>query len=245
METIIKWLGHSAFEIIVGGQNILLDPWLNHNELSERKAKDFKKVDLIAVSHGHVDHFGDTMEIMRNTEAKLICTPIISWYIDLRGIYKTSGRNIALAHGGTVTLGNMRISMVNALHPTALFADEWPLLKQYSQDGGAVGYVIRTPDDHSIYFAGDTDIFMDMQLIEKKYHPDVAILPIGGRFTMDCESAIMAVDMLKPKYLIPMHYNTHAEIPVDVDKFVKDMKEAHPDVSVIIPNPGEAWYLEK
>jgi L-ascorbate metabolism protein UlaG (beta-lactamase superfamily) len=245
METTIKWHGHSTFEITVGGQNILLDPWFNGNPKSDVKAADLKKVDLIAVSHGHSDHFGDAMEIMRGTEAKIICTTMISWYMELRGFTKTSGRNISMSQGGTVTEGNMRVSMVDAVHACALFADEWPLLRQYFDDGGPVGYVIRTPDDHSIYFAGDTDIFSDMQFIEKRYHPDVAILPIGGRFTMDCETAIMALDILKPKILIPMHYNTHGLILVDTDKFVGDVKAHCPDVKVKVMQPGEVFVLEQ
>ena len=245
MRTVIKWFGHSAFEIVVGEQNLLLDPWLNNNPATNTKASDLKKVDLIAVSHGHSDHFGDTMEIMRNTNAKLLCTTIISWYIELRGFGKSTGRNISLAQGGTVEEGNMRISMVPAIHSSALFADEWPLLKEYSQDGNAVGYVIRTPDNHSIYFAGDTDIFAEMQFIQRKYKPDVAILPIGGRFTMDTESACMAVELLKPKYLIPMHYNTHAAIKVDIDAFKKRVENEFPGTEVVALNWGEEFVLEK
>lgn len=245
MKTTIKWYGHSVFEITVGEQNIIFDPWFNANPKTEVKAADLKKVDYLAVSHGHSDHFGDTMEIMRNTEAKLICPTIVSHYMNLRGFTGASGRNISMNQGGTYTDGNLRVSMVNAIHTSALFADEWPLRKEYYDDGGAVGYVVRTPDGHSIYFAGDTDIFSDMQFIEKRFHPDVAILPIGGRFTMDCEAAIMAVDMLKPKMLIPMHYNTHGGILVDIDKFVEDMKAAHPDVKVVVMEPGETFVLEE
>jgi L-ascorbate metabolism protein UlaG (beta-lactamase superfamily) len=149
METTIKWHGHSAFEIAIGRQNILLDPWLNANPKSDVKAADLKQVDLIAVSHGHSDHFGDTMEIMRGTNAKLICTTMISWYMELRG------------------------------------------------------------------------------------------------FTMDCETTIMALDLLKPKILIPMHYNTHGAILVDTDKFVEDVKIQHPEVEVLVMQPGEVFVLEK
>jgi L-ascorbate metabolism protein UlaG (beta-lactamase superfamily) len=241
MKTDIKWFGHSAFEITVGDQNLLIDPWLNDNPLSPVKAKDLQKVDLIAVTHGHTDHFGDTMEIMRNTKAKIICTAVMSWYMELREFTREDKRNLALGQGGTITDGNFRVSMVNALHPTAMFGDEWPKLRQYSPDGGAVGYIVRTPDDVSIYHAGDTDIFTDMTLIEGKYHPEIAILPIGGRFTMDCESAIIACRMLKPKIVIPMHYNTHGGIACDVDLFVKQMNEAHPQITVKIMKPGEVF----
>lgn len=245
MKTTIKWYGHSVFEITVGEQNLIFDPWFNANPKTDVKAADLKKVDLLAVSHGHGDHFGDTMEIMRNTEAKLICPTIIAHYMNLRGFPYKGGRNISVNQGGTVEFGNMRISMVNAIHTSALFGDEWPVLRKYYDDGGAVGYVVRTPDEHSIYFAGDTDIFADMQFIERRFHPNVAILPIGGRFTMDCEAAIMAVEMLKPKILIPMHYNTHSGILVDTDKFVADMKAAHPDVKVLILQPGETFVLQE
>ena len=246
METLIKWHGHSAFEITVDGQNLLLDPWFNDNPKSAMKAKDFTKVDLIAVSHGHSDHFGDTMELMRNTQAKCICSTMISHYLNLRGFPVPEGRNISMAQGGTVDMGNMRVSMVNAQHACALFADEWPQLKQYTFDGGAVGYVIRTNDDkHSIYFAGDTDVMMDMQLIERRYHPDVCILPIGGRFTMDVDSVMIALEMLKPKIMIPMHYNTHGGIPVDEEAFKKSMAEKFPEIKLVMMQPGETFVLEE
>ncbi|MFZ7134291.1 MAG: metal-dependent hydrolase [Eubacteriales bacterium] len=241
MKTTIKWYGQSAFEIKVGDQNLLIDPYFNGNALSPVKAKDFEKVDLIAVTHGHADHFGDSMEILRNTNATMICSTVISWYLQLRGFTWAEHRNISMAQGGTVTEENFRISMVNAIHPTALFADEWPELRQYHQDGGAVGYVIRTPDDISIYHAGDTDIFSDMQFIERRYHPDIALLPIGGRFTMDWETAIMACEIIKPKIVIPMHYNTNPILQVDVDLFIQKMHEAIPDIHVVILQPGEEY----
>ena len=245
MKTTIKWYGHSVFELTVGEQNLIFDPWFNANPVTDVKASDLKKVDMMAVSHGHSDHFGDAMEILRNTNAKLICSTMISHYINLRGFSPMDGRNVSMSQGGTVVEGNMRISMVDAVHTCALCGDEWPLLKQYFDDGGPVGYVVRTPDEHSIYFAGDTDIFTDMQFIEKRYHPDVAIIPIGGRFTMDCETAIMSMDLLKPKIVIPMHYNTHGGILVDIDKFVADTKAAHPEIKVLVMQPGETFVLEE
>ncbi len=241
MKTEIKALGHSAFEIIIGGENMLIDPWLNDNPVSPMKAKDFNKVNLIAATHGHFDHFGDSMEILRNTDAKCVCTTIVSWYLHLRGITKESGRNLALSQGGTITVGNIRVSMVNAVHTTALFADEWPLLREYFPDGGAVGYVVSSPGGPAIYHAGDTDIFMDMQLIGRKYRPAVAILPIGGRFTMDIESAVMACDLLKPKIVVPMHYNTNPFIQCNVDDFVRLMSQEHPDVRVEVMAPGQVF----
>ncbi|MFZ7134249.1 MAG: metal-dependent hydrolase [Eubacteriales bacterium] len=241
MKTEIKFYGQAAFEITVGEQNLFIDPWLTGNPFSPIEAKELSKVDLIAVTHGHMDHFGQTMEIMRNTQAKIICTTILSWYMELRGFGKEDQRNLSMGQGGTITEGNMRISMVNAIHPTALFAEEWPQLRQYSDDGGAVGYVIRTPDDISIYHAGDTDIFMDMQLIECRYHPDIALLPIGGRFTMDWESAVIACKMLKPKMVIPMHYNTNPFIKCDVNLFIERMKEELPDIKVVVLKPGDTY----
>jgi L-ascorbate metabolism protein UlaG (beta-lactamase superfamily) len=241
MKTEIKFFGQAAFEITVGEQNLLIDPWFNGNPFSPVEAKDFNKVDLIAVTHGHMDHFGQTMEIMRNTQAKIIGTTILSWYMELRGFTRKDQRNLSLGQGGTISEGNMRISMVNALHPTALFAEEWTQLKQYHLDGGAVGYVVRTPDNIAIYHAGDTDIFMDMQLIERRYHPDIAILPIGGRFTMDWEAAVIACEMLKPKVVIPMHYNTNPHIQCDVNLFVERMQQELPDIKVVVLNPGDTY----
>ena len=239
MRTEIEWFGQSTFKIHIDKQVVLMDPWFNSNPVAPLKASEVGKVDVITVSHGHVDHFGDTMEIMGNSTAKLVCTPDISWYVDLRGFPRASGRNLPLGHGGTINIDNVGITMVKAVHPSALYAEEWPVRRIYYPDGGAVGYVVTTADNVAIYHAGDTDIFMDMQLIGKRHDLDYALLPVGGRFTMDYKAAVDACDLLKPKAVIPIHYNTNPEITINIDDFVDLMSQRHPEIKVIVMKPGE------
>ena len=245
MKTILEWFGQSTFKLRVGEQVVTIDPWFNGNPLSPVKTDAIGRVDIITVSHGHVDHFGDTMKIMAETDAKIVCTPDISWYLDLRGFTRASGRNLPLGHGGTITIGNVSITMVKAVHPSALYAEEWPVRRIYYPDGGAVGYVFTTSDGLSVYHAGDTDIFTDMQLIGKRHNLEYALLPIGGRFTMDYRAAVDACEFLRPKAVIPMHYNTFPEITLNENDFFDLMKKKHPDIKVIMMRPGESHCLRE
>lgn len=243
MEINIKWLGQSAFEIRRGAEVVMIDPWLNANPRSPIKASEVKELDTIVVTHGHFDHFGDTLELMRNTKAKLICTPEIAWYMHKKG-FPRGERSKPLSYGGSIKVGGFTFSMVQAVHPSALYAQEWLEKQEFYPDGGATGSVIRTEDGFSLYHAGDTDLFMDMKLIGQKYKPNIVILPIGGRYTMDLESALIACSWLKPEIVIPMHYNTNPDLSIDEGLFAKAIKEQLPETRVEILQPGGTFNWE-
>jgi L-ascorbate metabolism protein UlaG (beta-lactamase superfamily) len=233
----IKYFGQSAFQVNFDDEVLLIDPWFNKNSISPVKADNFKKVDLIAVTHGHNDHFGDSAEIMRNTNARLICSPEIGYYMLGKG-FETCER---IAQGGTVQRGKFRVTAVNAIHPCALFGEDWPEDETRLPGGAAFGFVVRSEDSFSIYHAGDTDIFEDMRFIESRYHPNVAILPIGGRFTMDWETAVESCALLKPQVVIPMHFNSTPFLQIDESLFVKKMNNVWPEIRVVVLEPGESY----
>ncbi|WP_406661273.1 metal-dependent hydrolase [Methanolobus sp. ZRKC3] len=221
----LTWLGHSCFEIF-SGKVILIDPFIDENPVATVSASELDP-DIIAVTHGHSDHLGDTVEIAKRTGCTVVCIHEVSQYLKSKGI-QTIGMNI----GGTVKVDDISFTMTDARHSSSIDESEW------SFDGGrAAGFVI-TINDISIYHAGDTGLFRDMELISELYKPDVAIVPIGGRYTMDVRDAAVAVRMLQPKLAIPMHYNTFEQIEQDPIIF-RDLVKTMSNADVLIMDVNE------
>jgi L-ascorbate metabolism protein UlaG (beta-lactamase superfamily) len=208
----LTWLGHSCFEVL-SKYRLLIDPFLDNNPAATVRSTQVEP-DFIAVTHGHFDHLGDTVRIARRTGCRVACIHELSQYLRSRGVL-TEGMNI----GGSIKLGDIVLTMTDACHSSSI--DE----AGHSFDGGmAAGFIIRV-GDVCIYHAGDTGLFRDMQMIGDLYKPDVAIIPIGGRYTMDAQDAALAVGMLRPKVAIPMHYNTYDRISQDPSVFTSYVKK--------------------
>ena len=222
----ITWLGHSAF-LIEGRDKILVDPFLTGNPKAAT-AHDKVDCDIICVTHGHSDHLGDAVEIARRTGAVIASILEMSNYIERVGV-KSVGFNL----GGTAKVRDTSITMVPAFHSSSIGA---PGL-EFSA-AMAVGLVIES--GKTVYHAGDTSVFGDMKLIRDLYGPDVAMLPIGGFFTMDPKQAAMAVSLIKPKIALPMHYGTWPLIEQDPKEFEKLVKKSSPKTKVVILKPGES-----
>lgn len=237
----IKWIGHATFELVTDtGKYIYLDPWLDDNPASVMKAKDVKKADIVCVTHGHFDHIGDTIEIVKNTGAKLICSPEIGYYADSKGL-KYGEASYSLDIGGSVTVEQVIIHMTFAAHVTALYGEEWLREKRILPGAGAVGYVIETEDGVRLYFAGDTGLFGDMRTIGEIYNPHLALLPIGGRFNMGPKLASIAARWIRPQVVIPMHYNTNPTIQQDTKTLENYLKENAHGVRLVVLKPGETF----
>ncbi len=221
----VTWLGHAAFEIDYDGKvKILIDPFL---VASPKKAGDFKDVDLILVTHAHQDHVGDTCEILKNNpKAKIVAVyELASHLAEKCGAKDFVGMNI----GGTWKFKKngveVLITQVEATHSSMGI-------------GTATGFVIRFPG-FTIYHAGDTGVFSSMELIGKLYNVTLALLPIGSHFTMGIDEAVEATKLIKPEYVIPMHYNTFDVIKADPNEFKSKVEEST-STKVIILNPGES-----
>ncbi len=199
-QIIITWLGHSAFKLdSPSGKTILIDPWLE-NPKAPAGAKDIRKVDLILVTHGHSDHIGNAVEIAKRTNAKVVSIYEVSLHLQSLGVTNAMGMN----KGGTIDIDGIKVTMTDAKHSSDIDVDG----KVVACGGEAAGYVMRLESGFTIYHAGDTCLFGDMQLISKLYEPDVAILPIGDVYTMGPREAALACAWLKPKHIIGMHYGT-------------------------------------
>jgi L-ascorbate metabolism protein UlaG (beta-lactamase superfamily) len=204
-DTRITWYGHSCFEIRTpGGLTLLLDPWFG-NPKSPRPADTLQQCDVLLVTHGHGDHFGDAQQIATRFQPFWPGIHELSLWMGRRlprGMDSMAGMN----KGGTVEHRGIAITMVHAEHSAGDWKDE---VGAPVYLGEPVGFVITLENGHRLYFAGDTDVFSDMRLIGELYRPQVAFLPIGGHYTMDPRSAALAIELLGVPDVIPMHYGTY------------------------------------
>jgi L-ascorbate metabolism protein UlaG (beta-lactamase superfamily) len=195
----ITWLGHSLFELqFTSGEVLVTDPWIRENP-AYPKGYEIKRVDAIAISHGHSDHTDDVVPLAGEFEPKVVGIYEVASYFAKKGVKNTIGIN----KGGTVDLGFVKLTMTHAIHSSAIQDGDQTLY-----GGEAAGYVITGKAGRRIYFAGDTDVFSGMALIADLYHPELAFLPIGDHFTMGPHEAAYAARLLKVKTVIPMHYGT-------------------------------------
>ena len=242
----VLWLGHSAFRITApGGQVIVIDPFLKKNPRTPAKYKDLTalgKVDLILVTHGHSDHVDDLAELAKLTGATVVANYELNLWLTHTGAIDAT-KSIGMNKGGTVApLGPaVKVHMVPAEHTssinTSLFKPD-AALPRYLETGAAIGYVIEFENGYRIYHSGDTDVFGDMALIGRYFKPDLALVCIGGHFTMGPERAAFALrEYLKPKVAIPMHYGTY---PV-INRTPAELKAAlgNAPIRMIEAKPGE------
>jgi len=213
----LTWLGHSCV-LLTGSKKVLIDPFIETGSVSGTDP------DLVAITHGHDDHMGEAVALKKKT----VAITEIAKYLKAKGI-AAEGMNI----GGTMTVEGVSFTMTPAMHSS--FIEEAGL----GFAGGApAGYVIGM-DGVKVYHAGDTGIFSDMKLIGDLYHPDVALLPIGGRYTMGVAEAMMAANFIGAKTVIPIHYNTWEKINAD-PLALKTALERTTDIRVRILKPGES-----
>jgi L-ascorbate metabolism protein UlaG (beta-lactamase superfamily) len=217
----VQWLGHSCF-VLEEKNRVIVDPFITGNPRCPVNLEEIS-VDVVAITHGHGDHLGDGIAIARKNDAVLVAIHEIALYAADKNV-RAEGMNM----GGTVRIKETDISMTPACHSSGL-----------DETGHAVstcpaGLVIDggTP----VYHAGDTCLFSDMRLIRDLYHPAVALLPIGGRYTMDARQAAMAAEWLQPGIAIPMHYGTFDLIAQNPEDF-RRLAEAR-GVRVRIPELG-------
>ncbi len=226
MTTHVTWLGHAALKIVTAGKTVLVDPFLTGNPAAACKAADLA-ADYILLSHGHGDHLGDTAEIAKRTGATVICNYELSEYLAKQGV-KTHGQQ----HGGGFQHGFGRVKLTIAHHGSAL--------PDGSYGGNPCGFILYLADA-KIYAACDTGLFLDMQLIGDE-GIDLAILPIGDNFTMGPDDAVRAVKLIRPKTVIPVHYNTWDLIAQDAVAWSERVKRETSATPVVL-KPGESFTL--
>lgn len=225
----ITWLGHASFLVETPQhKHIVMDPWLEGNPKCPETYYALDKADAILISHGHFDHMGSAAELAQRTGAPVISNFEIGAFLESQGVKNTIGMN----KGGTVTLGNIKVTMVHADHSSGISAADGTTV----YGGEAAGFVVTLENGLSIYHAGDTNVFSDMSIIHDLYAPDIALLPIGGHFTMSPKEAAYAAKLLKPRMVIPMHYGTF-EALAGTPEALKDLLSGE-SIEVMALEPG-------
>jgi L-ascorbate metabolism protein UlaG (beta-lactamase superfamily) len=195
----LTWLGHSTFKLVTrGGKTVLFDPWIEGNPACPPDLK-IDKLDVMCISHGHGDHMGDAVTLGKKHKPTVVCNYEIHLFLQKKGVPNTSPMN----KGGTQEIAGLKFTMVHALHSSGIEDNG-----QVIYGGEPCGYVVTLEDGTRIYHAGDTAVHGDMVLIGELYPPDIALLPIGDLYTMSPREAAIAARMLKPKFIVPMHYGT-------------------------------------
>ena len=220
----VTWLGHGSFRIdSPGGKRVYLDPWLGNPKCPDAE-KEPERIDVIAITHGHNDHVGETVELSKQFSPEIVANVELKGWLGEQGapIGDVPGPN----KGGTVEAAGVKFTLVNAFHSSGA-ADLTYL-------GEAAGIVMEVENGTRLYFAGDTCVFGDMQLISRIYEPDVAILPIGGHFTMDPREAAVALELLGVSRCVPCHYGT---FPL-LQGTPEELQALAPGVEILAPEPG-------
>jgi L-ascorbate metabolism protein UlaG (beta-lactamase superfamily) len=221
----IRYIGHACFELSDGSARILIDPFLSPNNPAAKVSADDVDPTHILLSHGHADHTADAVAVATRTGAHCVAIVELAGWLGEQGVENTHDPNL----GGTVEFDWGSVKLVQAFH-TGTRPD--------GSAGGEAGLVVNVGGT-TVYHLGDTCLFGDLRLIAQQTPVDVALIPIGGHYTMDRHDAVVAAELIGAGTVIPMHYNTFPPIETDVEAFKADV-ESRTSSQVVVLEPGEA-----
>lgn len=222
----IRWFGHGTYGLEVGDHKIVIDPFFSPNNPASPVTVDEVDADFILLTHGHGDHITDAVALAQRSGALVISNFEICNWINSQGHERTHGMNL----GGGYQFDFGRAEMTLALHSSGL--------PDGSYGGNPCGYLILA-EGKKLYFSGDTAVFSDMKLIGDE-GLDVAVLPIGDNFTMNARSSLTAINFLRPKVVIPGHYNTWPLVAQDASEWERMVREST-DAEPVVLDAGESY----
>ena len=226
------WLGHGGYRIdSAEGKRIYVDPWLDNPKFPDGE-RPIERIDVLAITHGHGDHVASALDLCREHSPKVVAIFELASWLESRGAPGASA--LGMNKGGTVDVDGVTFTMTHALHSSG-YIDESGI----TYLGEAAGFVIELENGLTLYAAGDTAVFGDMELIGRLHSPDVAILPVGDHFTMGPKGAALALELLGAKRCIPVHWGTFGLLTGTPD----ELREAAPGVEVLAAEPGETIEL--
>jgi L-ascorbate metabolism protein UlaG (beta-lactamase superfamily) len=217
----VTYLGHASFKIECGEKVVFIDPWLS-GPTSPLKVEDVEKADVVMVTHDHGDHgYGEAIEICKKTGAYFVAINELGLQAKREGIENAHTLNI----GGSVAIDDIKVTLVHAFHSCGI--------------GAPTGFIVKLPCG-TVYHPGDTGIFSDMELFGKMYGIDLLMIPIGSYYVCGPQEAAWATKLVKPKVVIPMHYNTFPVIEQDPREFEVLVGKMISEVKVETMNPGDS-----
>lgn len=212
----VSFHGHSIVKIETNGKTILFDPFISGNSLTDLKVEKVKP-DVIILTHGHNDHLGDTIELAKKNDALVVGIAEIATYMGWQGI-RAHGMNI----GGSFEFDFGKVTLTPAFHSTGYATVDEQIIYL-----GLPAGILFSAEGKTVYHVGDTALYSDMKLIGDKHDIDLAFIPIGDNFTMSPEDAVIAAKWLKPKIVVPIHYNTFSVIQQDPYQFIERLEEGN------------------
>jgi L-ascorbate metabolism protein UlaG (beta-lactamase superfamily) len=232
----ITWLGHATFLLTDSqGFAVLVDPFVASNPSCPVEFRQFDRLDVIAITHGHADHIADVAAVFEQARPdKVVAIVEVAHWLGSQGI--PAEAVIDMNKGGTVRVGPVEITMVEAHHSAGITDDGGMLY-----GGQPAGLIFRFDDGPCIYHAGDTNVFGDMRLIAELYQPDLALLPIGDRYTMGPREAAKACELLGVGRVIPMHYGTWPILTGTPEALQRECEARGLSVDIVALEPGSSW----
>ena len=223
----ITWYGHATFGLKTGGKTVLIDPFFAGNPSAPVTHEDIDACDLILVTHDHADHIGQALELAARHDAEVIA--IFEIIQDLIGKGLPERLGVGMNIGGTVSRLGIDVKMVQAAHS--------------SIHGTPAGFILTLPDGTCVYNSGDTGLFGDMALFAEFHDIDIAILPVGGHFTMDARQAAYACKLLKCRKIIPQHWGTWPLLAQNTESLAKHLAELAPETELVVLPVGDTVSL--
>ena len=234
----ITWLGHATVYMVTpGGTRILVDAWVDNNPACPpewHKKVRALGIDVILLTHGHTDHSLDVAALHQDTGARVVCQyDVVEWltYQDV-----DADRIEGINKGGTIRINDCRITMTSAQHSSA-----WPTAAGMRVLGNEVGYIIRVDNDVTIYAAGDTTVTADMAILADLYAPDIAILPIGDRYTMGPYEGAYALKLLRSSFVLPIHHSTFPGLSGTPAQLQEEIAARGVTCTILTAQPGVAF----
>ena len=230
MSTTVTWHGHANFQLDFDGTTIYIDPFFTANPKADRQWEKADRADLVLLTHMHGDHTGDAVAICRRDNAMLGAVVGASEAMVELGLPQNLVLNgIGFNIGGTVDFKGIKITMTEAFHS--------------SEAGVPTGFILSFPDGTTVYHAGDTGIFSNMQTWGSLYDINLALLPAGGLFTMDARQAAQAAAFLKADLACPMHWGTFPPLAQNTDEFCRELSARAPGCKPLLLEPGTPYTL--
>ncbi len=234
----IRYHGHSCFELSEGDATLIVDPFLAPNNPRADVSADDVSVTHLAITHGHADHVADAVAVATRNKPQCVAMVEVANWLEMQGVENVSDPNL----GGTVRFDELSVKLVQAWHTNTLPGSaERPFSAELGTPIGTPSGLIIEMGGLTIYVAGDTCLFGDMELIGKRHGVDVALLPIGGHYTMDRHDAAYAAELIGANKVIPIHYDTFPPIETDAKAFAEDL--AAKGIEALVLDPGESASL--